>query len=469
MRKGKDDGSRPSMDTSGSDSFGSSFDRSAYVVVRGDSQRRYRQSGPNDHRSNRRHCGSVGECQPELKGDGSISVENTRCNRLSTFNTLFGSHETFADFMDGSEFLARDNVFRHSFGRHQSADSFDMSQMKNVLHHLHTSVNAKEENKVTRKAGKVRASATGGPCMSPHATKGKKDDDETEPTTPSSSPPQSEEKESFKGRDDEKEMKHKKTSKAPKERKDRKRLPKSSPELDVFRNVIVVSSQKTGKALGLATDGSCMSSNVKKWEKEDHGMEPTTPSSSAPQSKEKESFKARGDEQEKKLKKASKTDKERKEHKHPPETPLSEVFVSDNETVVSSIGGLSQFPQPRRHSGHFIELPDRLQRPTSLHMYVSKPKSQLEVDISQPMSVTSSLGYGSVVQHDKIRARASRLGKDDLLPRPPTARHHLPSTPLCEIDVVAPTKVPLKSIFQTPREIDVSDPTIVSVLGASLL
>ena len=198
-RNGKDHDFRPIVSTSGSDSFGASFDRSAYVVVRTDSQRRHRQSGPNHHKPNRRQCGSgiaVGEGQPELKGDGSTRVESTRFNRLSTFNTLSGDHDTFVDFMDGSEFLSSHNVFRHSFGRHQSADSIEVSQIKNLFHQSHTSLNANEEHRVTGNSRKVHAAAGGGPCMSPKATKEDKAENVMEPTTPSSSPPHSEEKKS---------------------------------------------------------------------------------------------------------------------------------------------------------------------------------------------------------------------------------------------------------------------------------
>jgi hypothetical protein len=301
--------------------------------------------------------------------------------------------------MDGSEFLSRDNIFRHSFsslektssqkrvkgkespgGRvkrsssHRSADSIDVSQIKNLVHQLHTSLNATEEQGKTRKSEKVRALATGGPYMS---------------------------------------------------------------------------------------------TNVTKEEKEDHGTEPTTPSSSPRQSKEKKSRKARGDEKEIKRKKASKKHKKRKDHKLPPVCPPPEIDVSGNVTVASSIGGLSQFPQPRRHSGHCIEVPDRLLHPTSLHLYVSKPKTPLAVDVSQPMTVASSLRYGSVVHNNKIRASASRPARDGLLPRPPPVYHHSPTKSRCEIDIVVPANVPLESIFQAPREIDVSNPTIVSVLGES--
>jgi hypothetical protein len=329
-------------------------------------------------------------------------------------------------------------------------------------------LNANEEHRVTEKAGKVHASAGGGPLMSPNATKEEKEDNVTEPTTPTSSPPQSEEKKSRSMGSGEKEMKHKKSSKTHKERKGHKLLRESPPqEIDVSGNVLVASSGKTGKIRASYTDGPCMSPNVTKEEKEDHEMEPTAPSSLPPQSKEK-SRKARGDEKETKHKKAaSKTYRERKDHKLPAVSPPLEIDVSDNVSIASSIEGLSQFPQPRRHSGHCIEVPDRLQHPTSSHLYVSKLKSPLEVDISQPMSVASSLGYGSVVQHNKIRASASRPGRDGLIPPPWENYHRSRNKSPLKIDIVVPAKVPIESIFRTPREIDLSDPTIVSVLGAS--
>jgi hypothetical protein len=131
-----------------------------------------------------------------------------------------------------------------------------------------------------------------------------------------------------------------------------------------------------------------------------------------------------------------------------PVIPPPEIHVSSQVTVASSIGGLEQF----RHPKHCED--DRHQRPT-LDLYVAKQNSFTEINVSQPMTVASSLGPYSAIHHHKHKASASRPAtRVGLLPRRPTVQH-----------IKAPQdKVPLESILQSPRVIDVSDPTIVSAL-----
>jgi hypothetical protein len=207
-------------DTSNSDSYGASFDRSSYVVVRTDSDPQQRQRHGRTSAvaivQNRRRCGSIGEDQPEFK---KIETTSPRAYRGgSTFHAPFGDLDFVmveryksmkrlpardnAEFLDGSEFLSSDNVFRGSpssieRGRvkrsssHKSAasSSIDVDHIENIFQQLHTSLNA------TDKQGKQNEHSTRGvrhlsigdsPFMkSPKVHKG---EDETEPTTPSTPP-----------------------------------------------------------------------------------------------------------------------------------------------------------------------------------------------------------------------------------------------------------------------------------------
>ena len=211
--------------------------------------------------------------------------------------------------MDGSEFLHRDNLFqqfllrdnlfqqslcslkmwpsqqwiklkdspRESIKQTSSANYTEVSETKNLFHHFHTSLNAAKEHGKTGKCEKVCASASGGPRMSPNATKGKKDNHETEPTTSLSSPHQSEGKKCFKARGDEKEMKHKKTSKIHKKWRNHVLLHESTPQ-DVFFSGFVTenSSGESTKSCVSATGSPYMPTSVTKEEKEDNVIKPTT-------------------------------------------------------------------------------------------------------------------------------------------------------------------------------------------------
>jgi hypothetical protein len=280
-----------------------------------------------------------------------------------------------AKFLDGSEFLSRDNVFRgvsrsiqkastqqkmvkaketrrvkRSSSHHSAtSSSFDVDQIENLFHQLHTRSNATDKQGKTKKQS-GRVCVSGGPFMSP-------------------------------------------------------------------RNE----------------------------QKEDHRAEPTI----IPK-------KANGDDDNKKRKKAPKKHKKQvKEYTLRPVIPPPEIHVSDNVTVASSIGGLSQFPQPKRPSAqHKTRSEDRHQRPTMSH-YVAKQDSSSEIVVSSPTSVAALMGPSSAIHHHKHKASSSRPApRDGFLPRPPTRQQTMSPN----------DKVPLESFFQSPREIDVSDPTIVSAL-----
>jgi hypothetical protein len=198
-------------------------------------------------------------------------------------------------------------------------------------------------------------------------------------------------------------MQYKKTSKTHKKRNDRKLLPENPPqEIDVSGNVTVASSVESGKVRTSAT-GSPYKDNV---------MEPTTPSSSSPQSKEKRSRKAKGDERETKHKTSSKTHKKQRDHTlpSPVSSPSKEIYVPDNVTIASSIGGG----------------PSRCLR--------RQPKSK--IGKSREKSTCSD-------------------SRDGLLP-PPWENYHRSrnKSPPLKIDIVVPANVPLESIFQSPRKID---------------
>lgn len=196
----------------------------------------------------------------------------------------------------------------------------------------------------------------------------------------------------------------------------------------------LASSGDSGKVRTSATGSPYISPNVTKVEKEDNVMEPTTPSSSSPQSKEKRSRKAKGDERETKHKTASKMHKKQKDHTLPsPVSPPKEIHVPDNVTIASSIvGGPSQFPEPKHCSGR-------------------QPKSKLGKSREKSASCSPS---GS---------------RDGLLPPPPPWENYNRSrnnSPL-EIDIFVPANVPLESIFQSPRKINKSDGSKLSNLKES--
>ena len=361
----------------------------------------------------------------------------------------------------------RDRVKKSS--RNQSADYTEVSEIKNLFHQLQTSSNATEEHGKIGKSGKVCASAFGGPRMSPNATmKEEKGDHKIKPTRISSSAPRCKEKNSCKMRGGEKEMKHKTTSKMHKERKDRNLLPDSPPQ-DVFASgyVIVDSSGESRKTCVSATGSPYLPTSGTKEEKEAYVMEPTTPSSSYYQRKEKNSRKERAEGKEMRRKKISKEHKKQKDHTLPPVSPPQELDVPGNITVASSMGGPSQFPQSSHRVGHCIEVPDHRQPPTSLQLYESKPKSTLGVHVSQLTAVSSSSEHGSVVPRNEIIASPSRLDRDGLIPPPwETYDRSRDFTPL-EIEIFVPDNVPLESIFQSPRKIEKSDRSKLSDRGES--
>jgi hypothetical protein len=361
-------------DSSRSDSHGASFDRSSYVVVRTDSdlhrqQRRCRTTSATNVSppvQDRRRCGSVGEEQPELQIDETSSQADSGG---STIYTLFGDNNFLMvePYMDGSEFLSSDNVFRagsrslpmngatpqkrvqvkesHRVKRSSShgSDAFsslDLDSIEKLFHQLKTSSNATEKKQDKAVKGSERVRGSGGRAI-------------------------------------------------------------------------------------LSTKND---------PKKDHGAENTTVRK-----------KPHWDRDETRRKKAPRKHKKRtKEYTLPPVIPPPEIHVSDSVTVASSIGGLSQFLLPKCRLGPKQTTritQDRRDRPTvHQHAAVAKPNSLPEM-----------------VDHDQHQTSSSRPAattRNGSLPRPPTQQRT--KSPKA--------KVPLESVFQSPREIHVSDPTIVSAL-----
>lgn len=191
----------------------------------------------------------------------------------------------------------------------------------------------------------------------------------------------------------------------------------------------------------------------------------TTPSSSVP-SRERQEQK----EHKKKHKKSKKKSK-RRHSRLPSVVPPKEIDVSDSITVASSVGGLTHMvPQETKNIPSLLDKEQCLPRPP-LDVMVSNAPARV-VDVSASMTVASSIGQGSAWAKPK---RSRRSPQEIDISGPMTVKSSLGAESVLrpmQQRKVSPLRnrrpLNLDRVHKSSLEIDVSDPTVVSSLGESM-